>query len=118
MKHVAMGKEEPYEAKFEGHAGICSNETGLGFYRPNKANFPTAATPSPRFACETERERERETDTERERERERGRESQRQRYICLTNKLHREAGTVKSSSVSAYLPKDKTSESFEFIARP
>ena len=75
MKHVAMGKEEPYEAKFEGHAGICSNETGLGFYRPNKANFPTAATPSPRFACETERERERETDTEREREREREEES-------------------------------------------
>ena len=75
MKHVAMGKEEPYEAKFEGHAGICSNETGLGFYRPNKANFPTAATPSPRFACETERERERERDRHREREREREEES-------------------------------------------
>ena len=45
-------------------------------------------------------------------ERKRGKKLQRQRYICLTNKLHREAATVKSSTVSVYLPKDKTSRVF------
>lgn len=44
--------------------------------------------------------------------------AKRQRNICLTNKLHTEAGTVKSSCIKYIYRRIKRPGSSEFIARP